>query len=393
MSNVLGYEQQPFMSMAVASSIASAKSSGGADGKPTLSLHEQEPLDWSMLQLHWRDKYLKNDDDREQWLFDKFKGEITKYIKDPHPHHPATRKVLVNHILSSQVKSKWTYGRRLQWLLSCCGLAHRWWPVANERMWTIILVVYVTLWMGFCLTALQRTYGTNGDDPISWDEFIEKFVHTLYATLAWTLFTFIVYELPRVYNHCFKCRLVPEDGKAFRRITDRVLCIPGGSVMCCLSTRKSRLRRSRLEKCIRFDRTLDDEAATYSYLYDSDVDDPDIFLYYHHTRPVHQSSERDDIERGHNLVNANDTTNQKRQTQPQQQQQYYMNGYADGDVSIVGGGDGDYTEEEVDVAQNRQSHGYATGTKYPLGIGDMGRRHTRRHKERRRAFVSDDNHD
>lgn len=314
--------------------------------KPALTLHEQEPRDWSMLQLHWREKYLKNDDDREEWLFDKFKDVRPSWAS--HPHHPKTREWLMKVVLPTKVHSRWTCGRRIQWFFSCCGLMHRWWPAASERAWWVILFVYGTLWMSFCLTTLQRTYGTNGDDPISWDEFIVKLRNTLYATLAWTAVTLLVYEIPRLYNHCCKCRFRPQSAD---RIADKPLCLLHESVLCCLRTTKSRLKRSRLEKCIRYDRTLDDEAATYSYLYDSDVDDPDMFLYYHHTKSTEEDLLEEDVRiKPLNTTKSSRYNSSLRRDQKQDQQVR---------LTKPRGGDDDDEDDDDDDDAERQSRAVA----------------------------------
>ena len=320
---------------------------GGSEtsSKPSLTLHEQEPKDWSMLQLHWREKYLKNDDDREEWLFDKFKDKRPSWAT--HPHHPKTREWLMKVVLPTQVHSRWTCGRRIQWFFSCCGLLHRWWPAASERAWWVILFVYGTLWMSFCLTALQRTYGTNGDDPISWDEFIVKLRNTIYATLAWTALTLLVYELPRLYNHCCKCRFRPE---AADRIVDKAFCQLHESVLCCLRTTRSRLKRSRLEKCIRYDRTLDDEAATYSYLYDSDVDDPDMFLYYHHTKPTEEGWPEEDVPTKSNRHKSSSSSRIHPSQQQQQQQQQRLSKLRDDDTYDYEGDVQDHVQQQRTVA-------------------------------------------
>ena len=216
---------------------------------PPLSLGEQEPEGWSMLRLHWREKYIKNDDDRERWLFDKYRKR-----RPPgciHPHSNETRRWLREDVLRNEIKSTWTYGRWIKWFLGCCGMWFRWIPVAYERAWWVILIIYGTLWMSFCLTALQRTYGTNGDDPITWDEFVTKFANTCYATMAWTVVTLILYEFPRIYHHCCKCRTIQKKHRGY--VEDEVWGIETDSILCCLETSKSRLKRSRLERSIEYE--------------------------------------------------------------------------------------------------------------------------------------------
>lgn len=251
---------------------------------PELDISAQQPEEWSMLQLHWREKHIKNDDDREQWLFDKFRrlpGGHTMI----HPHTRETR-IHLHQVLSEKLYSEWRPGRRLQWCVGCCGTTQRCIPTTKERMWWVILFVYGSIWVSFGYGIVQARFPDDGSDPITWDSAMAKFVNTIYMTLAWSFVALFIYEGPRLYRHCFKCRLQPRRREAqieLAKSKDRALCTCG-PIICCLGTYFSRLRRARLEKCTAYDQTLDPEAATSSYIYDSDLDDPDEFIYDQHLK-------------------------------------------------------------------------------------------------------------
>lgn len=217
-----------------------------------------EPIRWSVAKLGWRDQGLKTDSDREVWLLKQIPEEDREKIK--------SREALIEYIEKKHwIKSRWDCCTRLQWIVGACGLCVRWRPVAYERLWIIILFVYGSLWMNLTLTSIQKWFGTDNSDPISFEEFMVRFKNTVFATLAWSVFALLAYEVPRIYTHCFKCRFGGPRG------------------IRCVSSKESRLKRSRLEKCVKYDQSLDEETAIYAYEFQSDTeDDPDIFIYYHH---------------------------------------------------------------------------------------------------------------
>jgi hypothetical protein len=252
---------------------------------PDLDVSKQQPEEWSMVQLHWREQNLRNDTDREQWLFHKYKSQPGGHVMI-HPHTRETR-IYLHDVLSENLYSEWRPGRRLQWCMGCCGTSQRCLPSTNKEIWVILFIVYGWIWANFIYGTIEGMFPKDpAADPIPMSVVWARFASTMYETLAVGGVTWLIYQIPRTYRHCFKCRLLPRRREAQIKLAkskDRALCTCG-PIICCLGTYFSHLRRARLEKCTEYDQTLDPEAATSSYIYDSDLDDPDEFIYDQHLK-------------------------------------------------------------------------------------------------------------
>lgn len=259
---------------------------------------DEEPSEWTMLQLDWRDLKLKNDYDREKWLGKKYNV--------PNPHTNEGRKALYR-ILSSKIKSRWGIDQTIRWALGCCGSSTRCCPVLRDNiMWVVLLLLYTSVWVGFFTQLYNRSFPYNPTDPtLTWDDGVRLFRNAIIFTCVITGITAVVYEVPRAYEHCFKCRLYPvKDAVSRIPVNTYYSC---GSCMCFMYSKASRLRRARYEDIIRADKRKNPEAATHAFLYDEDIDDPDEFIYYHHLPHTNQTTTtNNNIKNNKNKVENND---------------------------------------------------------------------------------------
>jgi hypothetical protein len=274
---------------------------------------EFEPKGWGFNRLHWRNQFIRNDYDREEWLYGKYivKGiklnEVTKLqeyynnpqclgdpIPAPHSAEVHTDEIRRKIICALPRKPSGFNTKRCVCYyscLSCCGLGQRWYTAAMKQAWWVLGIVYANIWIRFFMEHLEKLFITKVDDPP--DVILQGFKNTCLATGIWTVLAFVLYELPRWYHHlpkCYGCKGTAKNPRPH-------VCCTKCPIRCLRDTKENRRKRSRLEQCNRFDLTFDEEAPSGSWEFNSDDEDPDEFLYrMHFYDNMQQEREEEDLE-------------------------------------------------------------------------------------------------
>ena len=204
-----------------------------------------------------------SDYDREEWLYHKIEKPI-----DSDPHSKESREQILTY-LEKNVHDKRSLRRCFCYYISCCGTLLRFYNTSIDKMWIVLGMCYVNIWFFFFYNHLGKSF--MGEVNETRQEIWEAFGKSVLGTFLFTVIGFIIYEIPRVWNQCYKIRCCTT------RRGKRAYCLIESNTIY-------RQRRKRLSNCVAKDVYHDDEARTYTWLYDSDLDE-DEYIYYNHNNP------------------------------------------------------------------------------------------------------------